>query len=54
MKKVKKVIIITIISIVVLIGMGFLLYNVFVNENSLSINEKKWIESNKKEVINTS
>lgn len=54
MKKAKKIIIITILSIVALVGVGFLLYNVFVDENSLSINEKKWIDSNSSNVISIS
>lgn len=54
MKKAKKIIIITVISIIVLIGLGFLLYNIFVDENSLSINEKKWIDSNSSNVISIS
>ena len=54
MKKAKKIIIIAVISIIVLIGLGFLLYNIFVDENSLSINEKKWIDSNSSNVISIS
>lgn len=54
MKKAKKLIIIAAISIVAVIGLGFLLYNIFVDENSLSINEKKWIDSNSSNVISIS
>ena len=54
MSKVKRIIIIAIISLLVLGGVGFWLFNIFVDENSLSIDEKKWIDANNNNVISLS
>lgn len=51
MKKYKRLLIIVIASIILLAGAGILLYTVLVDENSLSITEKKWIDSNSSNVI---
>lgn len=51
MKKYKRLLIIVIASIILLAGAGILLYTVLVDENSLSIAEKKWIDSNSSNVI---
>lgn len=50
MKKVKKIIIIIIISIVLVGGVVFGFYKLFKNENSLTIAEKTWISNNKNSV----
>lgn len=51
MRKIKRIIIITIISIIVISGLGFVLFKILEDENSLNINEKKWIDSNSSSVI---
>ena len=51
MKKYKRILLIVIISIVLLTGAGILLYTVLVDENQLSISEKKWIDTNSSNVI---
>lgn len=51
MNKYKKSIIITIASVIVLLLIGFGLYNLLIDENSLSIKEKKWIDNNSTNLI---
>ena len=51
MKRWQKVVIAVIIAIAVVTGIGFGLYNIFVDENSLSIKEKEWLNNNKTKVI---
>lgn len=54
MKKAKKIII-TIISVIIVIALGVLIfYNYFYNENKLSIKEKQWIADNKNNLIDIS
>lgn len=50
MEKYKKHIIIGIISVIVIIGAIIGIYNIFKDENSLSISEKTWINNNKNSV----
>ena len=50
MEKYKKYVILGIISIVILIGIIFGIYNIFRDKNSLSIGEKTWINNNKNSV----
>ena len=50
MKKFKKIIIITIISILLVLGIVFGIYKIFKDENSLTIIEKTWINNNKNSV----
>lgn len=54
MKKVKKILILIIIGIVFLTIGGVILYKTIVDENSLSIAEKKWIDTNSANVISLS
>lgn len=54
MKRFRKVIIIAIAGIILSCGLGYLLYNALVDENSLSIAEKKWIDTNSSNVISIS
>lgn len=54
MKKARKIALITIVSLVLACGLGFLLYSALVDEYSLSINEKKWIDTNSSNVISIS
>lgn len=54
MKKKRRIIIVTIISIIVAILIGVGLYNGLVDENSLSINEKKWLDNNSSNVVTIS
>lgn len=54
MKKIKKIIILAVIGVLLLSVGGIVLYNVIVDENSLSISEKKWIDSNSSNVISLS
>lgn len=51
MKRWQKVVIAVIIAIAVVTGIGFGLYNIFVDENSLSIKEKEWLNNNKTKVL---
>ena len=51
MKKYKRLLIIVITTIILLAGAGILLYTVLIDENQLSIAEKKWIDSNSSNVI---
>ena len=51
MKKYKKIIIGILIAIVVACGIGFFLYTKLVDENALSINEKKWIDQNSYKLV---
>ncbi len=54
MSKLKRTIIISIFAVVILCGLGFGLYNLFVDENSLSISEKKWVDANTSNIISLS
>ena len=54
MKKIKKIIPFIILGILLIGGCGFWLYNFLIDENSLSINEKKWIDNNSNQVISIS
>lgn len=54
MRKIKKIIILVIVGIILLTGGGFILYKSLVDENSLSIAEKKWIDTNSSNVISLS
>ena len=51
MKKIKKIIPVILIGLIIIGGCGFWLYNFLIDENSLSINEKKWIDNNSSQVI---
>lgn len=51
MKKYKRLLIIVISTIILLAGAGILLYTVLIDENQLSIAEKKWIDTNSSNVI---
>lgn len=46
MKKIRRIIIASILGLAIIFGLGFGLYKALVDENSLSINEKKWIDEN--------
>ena len=50
MKKIKKIIIISIVSIILLAGVIFGVYTIFRDENSLTIIEKTWINNNRNSV----
>lgn len=50
MKKFKKIIIISVITIFVIFGIVFGIYKIFKDENSLTISEKTWISNNKNSV----
>ena len=50
MEKYKKYIISSVVIIVVIIGIIIGIYNIFKDENSLSIKEKTWINNNKNSV----
>lgn len=54
MKKVKRILIIALISIIVIGCSFFGLYKLIVDENSLSIKEKKWIDEHNNNVISLS
>ena len=54
MKNIKKIVLISIISILVLGGIIFGVYKVFKDENSLTISEKTWISNNKNSVYTIS
>lgn len=54
MKKIKKIIFLVVMGILVLTIGGFVLYDTIVDENSLSISEKKWIDTNSSTVISLS
>ena len=54
MKKIKKIIIAIVIGALLLTVGGVILYNTIVDENSLSISEKKWIDTNSSSVISLS
>ena len=51
MKKYKKIIIIVAVGIVLAIAIGYGLYRALVDENALSISEKKWLDENSSDVI---
>lgn len=51
MKKIKRIALISIVTIVALSLGGVWLYNSIVDENSLSISEKKWLDENSSNVI---
>ena len=50
MKKFKKIIILSIISLILISGVVFGIYKVFKDKNSLTISEKTWISNNKNSV----
>lgn len=54
MKKIKKIIIISVISIVLVASMVFGVYKIFKDKNSLTISEKTWISNNKNSVYTIS
>ena len=51
MRRWQKVVIAIIIVIAVITGIGVGLYNILVDENSLSIKEKEWLDNNKAKVL---
>lgn len=51
MKKRRNIITIAILLIVIASVLGVLVYNVFIDESALSINEKKWIDNNKSTLV---
>ncbi len=51
MRRWQKVVIIVIIAIAVITGIGIGLFNILVDENSLSIKEKEWLDNNKTKVL---
>lgn len=51
MRRWQKVVIIVIIAIAVITGIGIGLFNILVDENSLSIKEKEWLDNNKSKVL---
>ncbi len=54
MKKRKRILLIVIIATIVVFGIGIALYHALIDENSLSINEKKWLDRNSSNVIQIS
>ena len=50
MKKLKKIIILSIISLILISGIVFGIYKIFKDKNSLTISEKTWISNNKNSV----
>ena len=50
MKKIKKIILISIISLLLISGIILGVYKVFKDKNSLTISEKTWISNNKNSV----
>ena len=51
MKKYRRILIIALAIIIFLSGLGILLYTLLIDDNQLSIAEKKWIDSNSSNVI---
>ncbi|MCH5167119.1 MAG: diguanylate cyclase [Erysipelotrichales bacterium] len=51
MKKRRNIFILSITLIVIALLIGILIYNVFIDENALSISEMKWIDNNKSTVV---
>ncbi len=51
MKKKRNIIIVSIVLILVSFGIGAVVYNLIVDENSLSINERKWIDNNNSNLV---
>ena len=51
MRRWQKVVIIVIIAVAIVTGIGVGLYNILVDENSLSIKEKEWLDNNKSKVL---
>lgn len=54
MKKKKRILLIVVIATVLVFGIGIALYHALIDENSLSINEKKWLDNNSNNVIQIS
>lgn len=54
MKKRKRILLIVIIATILVFGIGIALYHALIDENSLSINEKKWLDKNSNNVIQIS
>ena len=54
MKKIRRVLIITLLALIVIGSSFFALYKLLVDENALSIIEKKWIDENNSNVISLS
>jgi len=54
MRRWQKVVIAIIIIIAIISGIGIGLYNILVDENSLSIKEKEWLDNNKSKVLSIS
>lgn len=54
MKKKKRILLIVVIATILVSGIGFALYKALIDENSLSINEKKWLDQNSNNVIQIS
>lgn len=51
MKKYRRIIIAVILSAIIIVSLGLLLFNLFEDENSLTNSEKKWVDSNSSNVI---
>jgi diguanylate cyclase (GGDEF)-like protein len=51
MRRWQKVVIIVIIAVAIVTGIGIGLYTILVDENSLSIKEKEWLDNNKSKVL---
>ncbi len=51
MKKVKKILVLVLVGILLSSVIGIALYNAIIDENSLSISEKKWVDSHSSNVI---
>ena len=52
MKKIKKIILISIVSLFLISGIILGVYKIFKDKNSLTISEKTWISNNKNSVYN--
>ena len=54
MKKIRRILIIILLALIVIGSSFFALYKLLVDENALSIKEKKWIDENNSNVISLS
>lgn len=51
MKKKRNIIIASIVLVLISFGIGAVIYNIIVDENSLSISERKWIDNNNSNLV---
>lgn len=54
MKKRRRILLIIVAIIIVVMGIGIGLYNILIDENSLSISEKRWLDTNSSTVLSIS